>query len=337
MQVGTGMRRREFIALFGGAAAAWPLAARAQQAGQVRRIGMLMGVAENDPARDSLASAFTQSLQDLGWRDGGNIRIDYRWSAGDSDRIKSFAAELVALQPDVIVGQTTPVVAALKQQTKTIPIVFIQVSDPVGSGFIADFAAPGGNITGFTNLESSMSSKLLELLKEVAPGIARVGLMFNPQTAPGGGSYFLKSAQTAASGLNVTIVPAPIHDAAEIDTVMAALAREPGAGLVVTPDVFVLAHREQIVALAAHNRMPAVYAYRFFAVSGGLMSYGTDLADLFRRAAPYVDRILKGAKPAELPVQQPTKFELVINLKTAKTLGLSIPQTLLATADEVIE
>jgi putative tryptophan/tyrosine transport system substrate-binding protein len=331
------MRRRDFITLFGSAAAGWPLAAGAQPNTQARRVAVLMGVAEDDPARNAFTSAFTQALQDLGWREGDNIRIDYRWSAGDSERIKRFAAELVASQPDVIVGQTTPVVAALKKQTKTIPIVFTQVSDPVGSGFITDLAAPGGNITGFTNLEASMSSKLLALLKEVAPGVTRAALMFNPATAPDGGSYFLKPVQAAASDLNVTIVPTPVRDAAEIDSAMAALAGEASAGLIVAPDVFVLAHREQIIALTARGKTPAVYAYRFFAVSGGLMSYGTDLADLFRRAGPYVDRILKGTKPGELPVQQPTKFELVVNLKTAKSLGLTIPQTLVATADEVIE
>jgi putative tryptophan/tyrosine transport system substrate-binding protein len=331
------MRRREFITLLGGATAAWPLAARAQQPDRLRRIGVLMGIAESDPARPAFLSAFTRALQDLGWRDGANIRIDYRWGAGDSDRIRSFARELVELKPDLIVGQTTPVVAALKQQTRTVPIVFIQVSDPVGSGFIAGIAEPGGNITGFTNLESSMSSKLLELLKEIAPGIARVALLFNPETAPDGGSYFLRPVEAAAPALKVKIIPAPAHSAAEIDAAIASLAREPGAGLIVMPDVFVLAHRDQILALAEQYRLPAAYAYRFFAAGGGLISYGTDLADLFRRAAPYVDRILKGAKPADLPVQQPIKFEFVINLKTARALGLDVPDRLLALADEVIE
>jgi putative tryptophan/tyrosine transport system substrate-binding protein len=331
------LNRRELILALGGAAAGWPLAARAQQPGRIRRIGVLMGIAESDPTRQSFVSAFTQSLADLGWRDGDNIRIDYRWGAGDNDRIRSFARELVELQPDLIVAHTTPVVAALKQQTRTIPIVFIQVSDPIGSGFIAGFAEPGGNITGFTNLESSMSSKLMELLKEIAPGITRIALMFNPETAPAGGSYFLRPVEAAAPALKVKIIPAPVHDATEIDTAITALVREPGAGLIVMPDVFVLAHREQILALAEQHRLPAAYAYRLFAASGGLMSYGTDLADLFRRAAPYVDRILKGAKPSELPVQQPIKFELVINLRTAKALGLDIPDKLLALADEVIE
>jgi putative tryptophan/tyrosine transport system substrate-binding protein len=336
------VRRRDFVMLLGGAAAGplflWPLAGRAQQGERVRRIGALMGVAENDPARQSFVPAFTQALQELGWRDGGNIRIDYRWGGGDSDRIHSYARELVELHPDLILGHTTPVVAALKRETRTIPIVFTQVSDPVGSGFITSFAEPGGNITGFTNLESSMSSKLVELLKEIAPAMTRVALMFNPETAPAGGSYFLRPVEAAAPALKVKVVPAPVHNAGEIDSAITAFAREPGgAGLIVMPDVFLLAHREQILALAEQHRLPAAYAYRFFAVSGGLMSYGTDLADLFRRAAAYVDRVLKGAKPAELPVQQPTKFELVINLKTAKVLNLSVPDKLLALADEVVE
>jgi ABC-type uncharacterized transport system substrate-binding protein len=329
------IERREFFALIG-AAAAFPFAARAQP-NRIRRIGLLMGIAENDPTRQSFVSAFTQALADLGWRDGNNIRIDYRWGAGDSDRIRSFARELVELQPDLIVGHTTPVVAALRQQTRTTPIVFIQVSDPVGSGFITSFAEPGGNVTGFTNLESSMSSKLIELLKEVAPGISRIALLFNPETAPTGGSYFLRPVEAAAPALKVKIIPAAVHDATEIDTAITALAREPGAGLIVMPDVFVLAHREQLLALTEQHRLPAAYAYRLFAASGGLMSYGTDLVDLFRRAAPYVDRVLKGANPGELPVQQPIKFELVINLKTAKALGLDVPDKLLALADEVIE
>jgi putative ABC transport system substrate-binding protein len=275
-------------------------------------------------------SALTQALSELGWRDGGNIRLDYRWGAGDSDRIRRFAQELVAEKPDLIFGHTTPVVAALQQQTRTIPIVFTQVSDPVGSGFVASMAEPSGNLTGFTNLESSMSSKRLELFKEVAPRINRIGLMFNPETSPDRGSYFLRTVEAAAAALSVKVVPTPVGD---IDAAVNALAREPDAGLIVMPDVFVLAHREQILAAVEERRLPAAYAYRLFAASGGLMSYGTDLPDLFRRAAPYVDRILKGAKPAELPVQQPTKFELVINLKTAKALGLNVPLPLQASAD----
>jgi putative ABC transport system substrate-binding protein len=246
-------------------------------------------------------------LQELGWSNGRNIQIEYRWGAGEAEQIRKFARELVEMRLDLIVGHTTPVVAALKAQTRTIPIVFTQVSDPVGSGFIDGFAKPGGNITGFTNLESSMGSKLGELLKEVAPAITRVAVMFNPDTAPDRGSYFLRPVEAAAPSLHVEVIAAPVHNDGEIESAITTLAA--GTGLVVMPDVFILAHREQILALADRHRLPAAYAYRLFAASGGLLSYGTDLADLFRRAAPYVDRILNGTKPAELPVQQPTKFE----------------------------
>jgi putative ABC transport system substrate-binding protein len=328
------MRRREFMTVLGGAAIGWPLAARAQGE-RMRRIGVLMGIAESDPARQSFVTAFTEALQELGWSSGRNIHIEYRWGAGDAERIRDFARELVEMQLDLIVGHTTPVVAALKAQTRTIPIVFTQVSDPVGSGFIDGFAKPGGNITGFTNLESSMGSKLEELLKEVAPTITRVAVMFNPDTAPDHGTYFLRPVEAAAPSLHVEVIPAPIHNDAEIESAITTLV--PGTGLIVMPDIFILAHREQILALADRHRLPAAYAYRLFAASGGLLSYGTDLTDLFRRAPRYVDRILTGTKPAELPVQQPTKFELVINLKTAKTLGLNVPLSLQAGADEVIE
>jgi putative ABC transport system substrate-binding protein len=328
------MRRREFMTVLGGAAIGWPLAARAQGE-RVRRIGVLMGIAESDPARQSFLTAFTEALQELGWSSGRNIHIEYRWGAGDAERIRDFARELVEMQLDLIVGHTTPVVAALKAQTRTIPIVFTQVSDPVGSGFIDGFAKPGGNITGFTNLESSMGSKLGELLKEVAPTITRVAVMFNPDTAPDRGTYFLRPVEAAAPSLHVEVIPAPVHNDAEIESAVATLV--PGTGLIVMPDIFILAHREQILAVANRHRLPAAYAYRLFAAGGGLLSYGTDLADLFRRAARYVDRILTGTKPADLPVQQPTKFELVINLKTAKTLGLNVPLSLQAGADEVIE
>jgi putative tryptophan/tyrosine transport system substrate-binding protein len=328
------MRRREFMTVLGGAAIGWPLAARAQGE-RMRRIGVLMGIAESDPARQSFVTAFTEALQELGWSSGRNIHIEYRWGAGDAERIRGFARELVEMQLDLIVGHTTPVVAALKAQTRTIPIVFTQVSDPVGSGFIDGFAKPGGNITGFTNLESSMGSKLEELLKEVAPTITRVAVMFNPDTAPDHGTYFLRPVEAAAPSLHVEVIPAPVHNDAEIESAITTLV--PGTGLIVMPDIFILAHREQILALADRHRLPAAYAYRLFAASGGLLSYGTDLTDLFRRAPRYVDRILTGTKPAELPVQQPTKFELVINLKTAKTLGLNVPLSLQAGADEVIE
>jgi len=328
------MRRREFMTVLAGAAIGWPLAARAQGE-RMRRIGVLMGIAESDPARQSLVSAFTEALQELGWSSARNIRIEYRWGAGDAEQIRKFARELVDMRLDLIVGHTTPVVAALKAQTRTIPIVFTQVSDPVGSGFIDGFAKPGGNITGFTILESSMGSKLGELLKEVAPAITRVAVMFNPDTAPDRGSYFLRPVEAAAPSLHVEVVSAPVHNDAEIESAIATLV--PGTGLIVMPDIFILAHREQILALVDRHRLPGAYAYRLFAASGGLLSYGTDLADLFRRTARYVDRILTGTKPAELPVQQPTKFELVINLRTAKALGLNVPLSLQAGADEIIE
>jgi putative ABC transport system substrate-binding protein len=331
------MQRREFIALVGSVAAAWPQWASAQQPDRMRRVGVLMGIAESDPAQQSFVSAFTQALQELGWRDGGNIRIDYRWGSGDADKIQSFARELVEQKPDLIVGHTTPVVAALKKQTSTIPIVFTQVSDPVGSHFVDGLAHPGGNITGFTNLEASMGAKLMELLKEVAPHTSRVALMFNPATSPEGGSYFLKPVEAAAPLLKMAMVAAPVHNSADIDSIMASLAREPNSGLIVMPDIFILAHRDQIIALADRYRLPAAYAYRLFPVSGGLISYGTDLADLFRRAAPYVDRILKGQKPSDLPVQTPTKYELVVNLKTARAFDLDVPLSVQQRADEVIE
>src|SRR3984893_18095087 len=265
------MLRRRFITLVGGVAAASSLRARAQQPAPVRRVGVLMGIAESDPAQQSLVSAFSQALQDLAWRAGRNIRIEYRWGAGDADKIQGFAREFVEQKPDLIVGHTTPVVAALKQQTSTIPIVFTQVSDPVGSHFVDGLAHPGGNITGFTNLEASIAAKLMELLKEVAPHTNRVALMFNPATSPDGGSYFLNPVAAAAPLLKVAMVAAPVHSPAEIESIMVSLAHEPNTGLIVMPDIFILAHREQIVALADKYRLPAAYAYRLFPASGGLM------------------------------------------------------------------
>ncbi len=296
-----------------------------------------MGIAERDPAQRSLVSAFTQALKDLGWQDGRNVQIDYRWGGGDAEKIQIFARLFVDQRPDLIVGHTTPVVAALKTQTSTIPIVFLQVSDPVGSHFVESLARPGGNITGFTNLEASMGTKLVELLKEIAPQTRSVGLMFNPQTAPDGGSYFLKPLEAAATLLKVKMIVAPVHNPAEIEVVMTSLSHEPAAGLIVMPDIFSLTHRQEIIALAAQFRLPTIYAYRLFPASGGLISYGTDLVDVFRRAASYVDRILKGEKPADLPVQMPVKYELVINLKTAKAFDLDIPMMVQQRADEVIE
>ena len=330
------MRRREFITLLGGAAA-WPLAARAQQPERMRRIGVLMGYAESDREGQAFVAAFREELQKLGWTEGRNIRIDTRWATpDDAESRQRFAKELVALQPDLILSHSTPTTAALLQQTRTIPIVFAIVSDPVGSGFVASFPRPGGNVTGFTNMEPTMAGKWLELLKEIAPRVARVAFLFNPATAPYA-EYYLNPFKAAAASFAVEAIAAPVHDTSELETVVAAQAREPNGGLIVMPDTFTTAHRAEITSLAARYRLPAVYPFRFFAELGGLLSYGNDLVDNFRRAATYADRILKGAKPSELPVQAPVKFELVINLKTAKALGLTVPPASLARADEVIE
>jgi ABC-type uncharacterized transport system substrate-binding protein len=330
------IRRRQFIAGLAGVAA-WPLAARAQQAERVRRIGVLMAFDENNPEAKVWLSGFTRGLSEAGWTDGRNVRIDVRWAAGSVDRIRMFAKELVDLQPDVIFSHTTPVTAALKRETRTIPIVFVFVADPVGSGFVASLPRPGGNITGFIDEEAGMASKWVELLTQIAPGIKRVAMMFNPDTAPGGGSYFLPSFEAAARSLKVDPITAPVHSEAEIETVMTSLGREVGGGLVAMPDLSMQVHHAQIIMLAARNNIPAVYQLSFFARRGGLISYGPDGADLFRRASSYVDRILRGAKPLELPIQLPIKFEMALNAKTAKALGLSVPQSILLRADEVIE
>jgi putative ABC transport system substrate-binding protein len=330
------MRRREFMTLVGGAAATLPLRASAQSE-QMRHICVLMGIAENDPSQRSLVSAFTDALKQLGWHDGRNVQIDYRWGAGDPEKIQIFARLFVGQRPDVIVGSTTPVIAALKTQTSSIPILFTQVSDPIGSHLVKSLPRPGGNITGFTNLEGSIGPKLVELLKEVAPKTSRVALMFNPQTSPNGGSYFLAPLEAAAPLLKVEMIAVPVHHPADIEAAMLSLSHEPDAALIVMPDIFIMAHREDIISLAARFHLPAVYAYRLFPASGGLMSYGTDLVDIFRRLASYVDRILKGERPADLPVQMPIKYELVINLRTAKASGIEIPMSVQQRADEVIE
>jgi putative ABC transport system substrate-binding protein len=327
--------RRAFITLLGGAAAVWPLAARAQQGERVRRVGVLQATAENDPEIQARDKAFRQGLAALGWMEGRNILIDYRYAAGDAARIKAFAAEIVSAGPDVILASSTPVVAALRQGNP-LPIVFVQVTDPIDQGFIASLARPGGNLTGFTTFEPAMGSKWLETLKEIAPGVARVALMFNPDTAPFG-RVFWQPVRDAASSFDVKPIQAPFRDAGEIEYAIEALARDGNGGLVVLPDISTTNHRDLIIALAARHRLPAVYPYRYFATNGGLVSYGSDVADVYRRAASYVDRILKGEKPSALPVQAPVKFELVINLKTAKALGLEVPPSLLARADEVIE
>jgi putative tryptophan/tyrosine transport system substrate-binding protein len=328
------MRRREFIAGVGGAVA-WPLAARAQQGERIRRIGVLTQFDENDPEWKHRYSAFTRALADFGWNDGRNVRIDVRWSGGEINRIRALAQELVGLQPDIILTQSTPPTIALQRETRTIPIVFVNVSDPVGSGLVAELKQPGANITGFGYLEPSLGGKWLELLSGIAPGVKRVAIMCNPDTAPV--SVYMPSFETAARSLGVATIIALVHDDVEIETAIITLGREPRGGLVVMPDTFTVSHRAPIISAAARNNVPAVYFLSDFATDGGLLAYGVDPVDTFRRAATYVDRVLRGAKPSELPVQFSTKFELVINLKTAKALGLTLPPNLLAIADEVIE
>jgi putative ABC transport system substrate-binding protein len=329
------MRRREFVA--GLAAAAWPLVARAQQGERVRRIGVLMGQEENDPAVKSTFTAFTQAFADLGWIDGRNVHMDLRWGGGDINRIRALARALVGLQPDIMLTNGTSATVALQQQTRTIPIVFAAVGDPVASGIVARLERPSGNITGFASFEASLGGKWLELLSEMAPTLKRVAIMFNPDTAPA--STYMPSLETAARSLKVVPIIAPVHSDAEIETAMIALGREPRGGLVIMPDIFANAHRASIISAAARNNVPAVYGGSglFFTGDGGLLSYGPDPVDIYRRAATYVDRILRGAKPAELPVQLPTKFEMAVNLKTVKALGLTVPPSILLRADEVIE
>jgi putative ABC transport system substrate-binding protein len=330
------LRRRDFITLLGGAAA-WPRTLVAQGTDRAQRIGVLMELAASDPQARSNVTALQRGLYKLGWSQGANLVVDYRWAPDDAVLVWKFAKELVELRPDVIVAHSSPVVTTLLGQTRNTPIVFVSVSDPIGEGFVASFARPGGNVTGFTNFESSMTGKWVELLKEIAPDITRVAFLFNPQTTAGGGSYFLHPIDVAASTLKVKAVMALVHDDDEIEAAFAALAREPGAGVVLLPDSFTVAHHQQVIALAARYRVPTVYSYRFMVERGGLISYGVDIDNLFERAATYIDRILKGAKAAELPVQAPTKFELVINQKTAKALGLDVPPALLARAEDVIE
>jgi putative tryptophan/tyrosine transport system substrate-binding protein len=330
------MRRREFMIGVGGAAV-WPAVAGAQQRERMRRIGVLMDRDENDPDGKAEFSGFTQGLAELGWTDGRNLGMDVRWAAGNFERMRMFAKELVDLQPDVILARGTAVTAALQRETRTIPIVFVIVGDPVGSGFAASLSRPGGNITGFGDAEPAMVGKRLELLMEIAPGIKRAAIMFNPDTAPGSGSYYLPSFETAARGLNVEPITAPIRSDAEIDKVLTSLGRETGGGLVLMPDGFTIVHRAAIILLAARNNVPAVYFNTFFVRDGGLLSYAPDIEDIFRRAAPYVDRILRGARPADLPVQLPGKFEMALNARTAKALRLIVPQSILLLADELIE
>ena len=326
--------RRTFIGGVMGGFFAVPLAARAQDA-RTRRIGILMGIAENDPEGQARVAAFRQGLQDLKWVEGRNIRIDLRWGTGDATRVKAHAAELVSLAPNVILATNTPTVRALQQATRAIPMVFAGLADPVGDGAVTSLSKPGGNITGFSSFDAAIAGKWLQLLKEISPNIVRVAVIFNPDTAPH--SIFMPALEAAASSVALKLIRATVRDTAAIENAIATLGREPGGGLVVMPDVFVTGHRELVIAVAARNRVAAVYPFRFWVAQGGLLAYGPDIVDQYRRVATYIDRILQGAKPADLPVQAPTKFELAINLRTAKAVGLTIPQSLLVRATEVIE
>jgi putative ABC transport system substrate-binding protein len=328
------LKRREFITLLG-SAVAWPLAARAQQPERMRRIGALMNVAADDPVGQARIAAFLQGLQELGWTVGGNVRIDYYWPAGNADRTRGYAAELAALAPDVILTTGSATVGPLLQATRAVPIVFVTAVDPVGAGFVASLARPGGNVTGFLAFEYGISAKWLELLKEIAPRVTRAAVIRDPAIAAGAGQ--LGAIQSVAPSFGVELSPVNVRDATEIERDVAAFARAPNGGLIVTPSALTLNHRVQIITLAAQHKLPAVYSDRHWVTGGGLISYGPDRVDQYRRAASYVDRILKGEKPADLPVQAPTRYELVINLKTAKALGLDVPPMLLARADEVIE
>jgi putative ABC transport system substrate-binding protein len=332
--MGICLRRREFIAALGGAAA-WPLAARAQQDGRVRRIGYLAALDENDPVAKTMVSAFTQALGDLGWTVGRNVRMDLRWAGGDINRFRALAQELVGLQPDIIVTTGTPATVAFQRETRTIPIVFSGVVDPVASGIVARLDRPSGNVTGFAAWEPTLVGKWLELLSEIAPGLKRAAIMFNPDLLPV--SSFMPPFETAARSLKVAPIIAPVHSEVEIETAIIALGREPGSGVVVMPDVFLVAHRALIISAAARNNVPAVYRYSYLVRDGGLLAYGSVEVDIFRRAATYVDRILRGEKPGDLPVQFPTKYEMVVNLKAAKALGLEVPPSIMLRADEVIE
>jgi len=327
------MRRREFITLIGSVATGWLLAARAQQPDRVRRVGVLMNLAVGDPEGEARIAAFVQALQRLGWSDGRNLRIDHRWAAGDAGRFKGYAEELLALAPDVILAAATPSVQALQRATRTVPIVFANVADPVGAGFVDSLARPGGNATGFTPFEYGLSGKWLELLKEIAPRVTRVAVLRDLTIGLGQ----LGAIQSVAPSLGVELTPIGVDDVGQMERTVAAFARSPNGGLIVTASTSAIIHRELITMLAARNKLPAVYYERYFVAAGGLMSYGPDFLDQYRSAASYVDRILRGEKPADLPVQAPTKYVLMINLNAAKALGLDVPPMLLARADKVIE
>ena len=335
IRIGTGPSRRAFIALSAGAAVAWPLAARAQPPERVRRIGVLMNITADDPDARANNEAFLQVLQQLGWTDGRNVRIDTRWAAGDAANLRKYAAELAAPAPDVIFASGTAATAALLQATRSVPIIFTIVADPVGAGFVDSLARPGGNATGFMEFEYSLSAKWVELLKQIAPHVTRAAILRDPALSSGIGQFAV--IQSVAPSVGVEVSAVNVRDAPEIERAVAAFARSGNGGLIVTSSALAVRHRELIIALAARHKLPAIYYRRYFITSGGLFSYGYDLVDQFRRAAGYVDRILKGEKPADLPVQAPTKYELVVNLKTAKALGLDVPQSVLARADEVIE
>jgi ABC-type uncharacterized transport system substrate-binding protein len=329
------MRRRELITLLGGGAVAWPLAARAQQGERLRRIGVLAGQNEDDLDMQARLGGLRQGLERLGWSEGRNLRIDYRFAASHADRFQPLAKELIALQPDVILAQTPPVVAVMQRESRTIPVVFVDVSDPIGPGFVASLARPGGNLTGVISYEAGITGKWLAMLREIAPGLTRVALVGNPKTTSF--NYWLQGGKETAPSLRVELLANEVETASDIERVILDLARVPNGGLLMPPDSTIILHSDLVIALAARHRLPAVYPFRFFVVAGGLMSYSIDFVEQYRRAAAYVDRILRGANPADLPVQAPTKFETVVNLKTAKALGLTVPPGLLVAADEVIE
>jgi putative tryptophan/tyrosine transport system substrate-binding protein len=328
------MRRRDFFALIGGATLSWPAVAHAQQSGRVRRIGMLSGLAENNPESRMRIATFRQALESFGWKEGLNIRIDYRWAAGDPNRMQAYAKEIIAASPDIVVAESTPATAALQKESRTIPIVFTQAGNPIGSGFAASFSRPGGNITGFTNYPPSMGGKWLEILKEITPDLTRAAALFNPQTHTG---QYWDVLEAAGKTLNVQFSKAAVRDVAEIERAVEAMAGDPKGGLLIMPDAFLSSNRETIVVSTARHRVPTIYAFREFPDSGGLISYGMNRIAVYRDVAAYVNRILRGEKPGELPIQAPTRFELVVNLKAAKAMAMTIPEIFLVRADAVIE
>jgi putative ABC transport system substrate-binding protein len=330
-------RRGQFITLLGGAAAAWPLAARAQQTDRLRRISVVNIIAAADPEALPRIAAFELGLRELGWATERDLRIDYYWDASDAERRRVVAKQVAEAKPDVVVTAATPATQAIRDEIGGVPIVFVQVIDPVGTGLVANLARPGANITGFSNFEFSIGGKWLELLKEIVPNLRTVGLLFNPSTAPGAGAFYLRSIEAAAPSFAVKPAAVSVQSEEKIQDALSNLGQHPNAGLIVHPDTFTTRHRDLIISRAAAHHLPAVYPFRYFAMAGGLLSHGNSTTDVFRQVASYVDRILKGAKPADLPVQQPTKYELIVNLKTAKALGLTIPEAFLARADEVIE